>query len=277
MKSKIINITKTQLLAAPRLGLVAALLVLAAQTTVVRAGGGDDGNAGVLPPNSHPYGKSYGQWSAEHWKWLYSIQTATHPLFQDGNVDLSLHQPPGKVWFLGGTFSTTPAPGGVIGIVHRTGTVPAGKALFFPIIDWEQDNAVPPPDPWTTSTTAELRGFAKAAMDTATGIACEIDEVSVKGLSDVLTTKYRATSPVFTYVLPATDNVDQFFGFDITGPVPGAVADGIYLMLAPLPPGQHTIHFMGLLPGFALDITYNLTVQPKSKGHGGNGDDDDQD
>jgi len=217
-------------------------------------------NPRVLPPHSHPHGKTYGQWLAAHWQWLFSIPVASHPLFMDGNVDLSLHQPPGPVWFQGGTFSTTPVPaGGVVGIVHRSGVVPTGKALFLPILDSEWDNAGIPP---TTFTTAELRGFAKAQMDTATDLACEIDGVPVAGLSDVLTTPYRVTSPVFDYTLPATDNVDQFFGLDISGLVSGAVSDGVCLMLAPLPPGQHTIHFTGALPGFALDITYHLTVVP---------------
>ena len=48
----------------------------------------------------------------------------------------------------------------------------------------------------------------------------------------------------------------------------------------PTPP--YNIHFAGtsgVSPNaFSLDITYNLTVQPKSKGNGGDSDDhDDQD
>jgi hypothetical protein len=40
------------------------------------------------------------------------------------------------------------------------------------------------------------------------------------------------------------------------------VADGFYLMLAPLRTGSHVIHFHGSFPAFAftLDITYNLRV-----------------
>ena len=140
----------------------------------------------------------------------------------------------------------------------------SAKALFFPIIDSEWDNAVPPGTPPTDYITAELRALAAATVDAATGLACEIDGVSVKGLANVLTTPYRAVSPVFDYTLPLTDNVDQFFGLNITGTVTGAVADGVYLMLAPLRVGHHRIHFTGVLPGFVLDITYDITVAPKS-------------
>ena len=39
-----------------------------------------------------------------------------------------------------------------------------------------------------------------------------------------------------------------------------AVADGYYLMLKPLSPGVHTLHFVGTIPGFSLDITYHLRI-----------------
>ena len=245
---------------------VAAMVAVAALPgNLARA----DNNPGILPPNSHPYGKTYGQWQAAHWQWLYSLQVADHPLFKDGDVDLSLNQPPGPVWFLGGTFTVTSGPGGPVNLANRTGTVPAGKALFFPVIDFEIDNAQPPPTPPTTFTTVELRAMAKSTMDGAAGITCTIDGVAVNNLGDVLSTPYRAQTPVFNYFLPATDNVDQYFGADVTGLVTGAVADGICLMLAPLPPGQHVIHFTGGIPafGFSLDITYNITVTPNTAGN----------
>jgi hypothetical protein len=44
-----------------------------------------------------------------------------------------------------------------------------------------------------------------------------------------------------------------------------AVVDGVYVMLAPLSKGQHTIHFHGEAPlsptaTFILDVTYQLRV-----------------
>jgi len=43
------------------------------------------------------------------------------------------------------------------------------------------------------------------------------------------------------------------------------VDDGVYLMLAPLSAGAHTIHFTVAAPDgtFSLDVTYNLTVAGK--------------
>jgi len=54
-----------------------------------------------------------------------------HPLYD--TADCSAGQS-GPVWFLGGTFTTIEqSPGVVVGIANRTCTVPADKALFFPI------------------------------------------------------------------------------------------------------------------------------------------------
>jgi hypothetical protein len=43
-----------------------------------------------------------------------------------------------------------------------------------------------------------------------------------------------------------------------------AVVDGYWLMLKPLSPGKHVIHFTAsnATTGFALDVTYNVTVTP---------------
>src|SRR5437868_1105498 len=53
----------------------------------------------ILPVQSKPYGKSYGEWSAEFWKWEFSLPINQHPLFD--TADCSAGQS-GQVWFLGG-------------------------------------------------------------------------------------------------------------------------------------------------------------------------------
>lgn len=274
---KTINALKTLTLAGgcAVLALVSAPAAKAAQ-----------GTPGVAPPHSRPYGLTYGQWSAVWWQWAYSAPTTANPLFLDGIVDLSLHQPDGPVWFLGGVIGFAPGPGGVYS-ADRTGTVPVGKALFVPILNYEFDNPTTPIG-WPNNygnppvypgnyTEAQLFTFAKAGMDTSTSTECDIDGKTVTNLSDPLTTPYRAVSPVFDYWLPPTDNVQQFWGFtDLSGRVRGAVSDGVYLMLEPLPVGEHTIHFTGSIPSanFTLDITYHITVVPH---HGDRDGDRDRD
>jgi hypothetical protein len=43
-----------------------------------------------------------------------------------------------------------------------------------------------------------------------------------------------------------------------------AVDDGVYIMLKPLAPGPHLLHFTGSFPAFSFsfDITYKLKVEP---------------
>ncbi len=239
------------------------VLLLLCGTTRVQ---GVQSNPGIIPPEATPYGLSYAQWSVAWWQWVFQWPTKDNPLFMDGNVDLSLHQPNGPVWFLGGMFIATPAEDGSwVAVAKRTGVVPAGKALFFPIMNAEYDNQtfVPPED----MTIPELYAFAHASLDSNESMACEIDGVTIKKVWDPVTGKspYRAVSPVFSYWLPPTDNVQQNWGVDASGTIGPAVADGVFLMLAPLPVGQHTIHISGGRPGgFVLDVTYNITVVPRS-------------
>jgi len=129
---------------------------------------GDEGNPQTLPPE---FSAVYGELSVAHWKWTYSIPADNHPLLQDGKVDLSQDQPPGPIWFLGGSFAAVPSSdGGYVATADRTGTVPDDKALFFPILDAEASVAE-----GNGTTHAQLRDTAISEIAPATGLACEID------------------------------------------------------------------------------------------------------
>jgi hypothetical protein len=110
-------------------GLFAGMLLLAAQA----AWAARNPNPGVLPPQSHAFGATYGEWNARWWQWALSMPVDAHPLFD--TADCSAGQS-GHVWFLGSTFSATPDPGdpdnAIIGTAERDCTVPTGKALFHP-------------------------------------------------------------------------------------------------------------------------------------------------
>jgi hypothetical protein len=267
------------------------LEVQAGQPLTAQPDKGNVDNPGILPPQSKPYGKSYAEWSAKFWKWAYSLPGTNHPLFDTTGEFVAAGQS-GKVWFLGGTYSTTATQlpqGGtqVIGEATRTATIPVGKALFFPILNSQNDNfqvdgnnnQIAP----FTYTEQELRQFAAFGFDNGyvRNLVCTIDGRQVNGLQNANTTRYRVQSPLFQYTVPQTDNIYEAQGFHISGavPPPGAVSDGVYLMVAPLSVGKHTIAFSGdyFVPGdaaanpptqdflFSLDIKYNLTVAPPGK------------
>lgn len=196
---------------------------------------------GVVPPNG-----TYGQLSAKWWKWAFSLPVDKHPLFEDNSCNYVAEGQSGKVWFLGGVFN-------VSGTAIRNCTIPAGKALFFPIINTECSTLE-----GNGKTPKALRECAEDIVATVTNAEVEIDGVSQD--------PYRTSSPVFIYGPLPDNNVLQ--AFEVPGAIEGAksksVADGYYLFLKPLPPGAHTIHFTGTYGdpiNFTLDITYNLTVE----------------
>ena len=244
MKNKTILISKTVLA-------LAAAIPLFTAANVARA---DEANPKVLPPNSHPFGRTYGQWSAAWWKWAMELPLtnsagATHPFIDDPRFEVTEGQS-GNVWFLAGPFGT----------VSRTITIPSGTALFIPILNAEASNLE-----GLGATAAEQRANATATADAAVASSqsFSIDGVAVQNL-----TAYRAVSPQFAFTAPT-----PWIFCDIGG-AGKSVGDGYYIMVAPLSPGQHTVHFTGTFDfgsagSFSLDVTYNITVQP---GH--DGDDD---
>jgi len=194
-----------------------------------------------------------------------SLPFTDHPLFD--TADCSEGQT-GNVWFLDGRL------GG--GLVNRNCTIPAGTALFLSIaangpVDNSGCDGDTPTLHLTDNTVDELRSIAQGNLDSFLDDRgkAEIDGVVVEGLSG-FDTPYRAQSSVFSYTIPAVDNILEL----LNGPcfnnppaseltVDEAVADGVYVMIKPLPVGQHTIRFGNPLVNdvpVPLGNVYHITV-----------------
>lgn len=201
-------------------------------------------NPGVIPPDANPAGKSYGEWAAAWWQWALGTPFDQSPLLDDNGEFCHVGQG-GSVWFLAGTFA---------GTVERTCTLPAGKMLFFPVLNnaWFQFCTDPPLSEDCIQNNYEcLRELIRLPEDVE--LSCEIDGAPLTQLS-----AYHTESPSFG--LNTTEgSVAAVFGFPVCFNAP-AVDDGYYLMLRPLTPGQHTIHFVGRNGAFVSDVTYHLTV-----------------
>src|SRR6266536_5307931 len=208
-------------------------------------------NPGVLPSNSPP--STFGELNASWWQWFFSVPASKNPgLAKNGSVDCSVGQS-GDVWFLAGHFLGS-------GTFTRSCTIPAGKALFVPLINSWADNICNTPP----LTVDQLRALAEGSVIPAKKLHASIDG------SPLLS--QRAISQVFSYNLPGTtDNViSAAFGIPLPGPcwptlhVDPAVADGFYTMIPPLAAGSHQLNFGGSGGSgpmkFTLDMTYNLTV-----------------
>jgi len=217
----------------------------------VLAHDGDRDGPKVFPLDTAEYGRTYSEWSAAWWQWAFSIPVASHPLFDNG--DCSVGQS-GPVWFLGGRFCIAGAPN-CNSTATRSCTVPVGKALYFPLgnvedsapeePNWGCGNSLPP---LIGGTIAEMRQCV-ASFVNPTNLAADVDGHQIHNLP-----KFRVQSVEFDVTWP-DDNVLTAIG---EGPFPAGtyspvVDEGFYLLLAPLPAGNHTLHFQ--------DITYYLTVK----------------
>jgi hypothetical protein len=174
------------------------------------------------------------------------IPTPQNPLNDPTGANGAVGQS-GQVWFLAGTFCTD--INCTEGIATRSLAIPAGKALFFPIINSYCSDLV-----GSGTTEAELRDCAKGGVDLGVGLACEVDGVPIQNLA-----AYRAVSSLFTFGPVPADNIAGA----PAGSTSIAVTDGYWIMLAPLPVGPHSVHFAGAFgPYFSLDVTYHLTITP---------------
>src|SRR5262245_39640011 len=55
------------------------------------ASGTGDLDARVFPPDSLPFGKDYGAWSAEWWQWAFSMPASENPLLDETGKNVSQH------------------------------------------------------------------------------------------------------------------------------------------------------------------------------------------
>jgi hypothetical protein len=205
-------------------------------------------NPGVFPPNSKPYGKTINEWTAEWWKYVLSFPADTNPLADATGAHCAQGQS-GPVFFLVGT---TGGPA-----VRNKCVVPAGKAILFPIIN-------------VISAVPEDSSNAQDLIDLVTWYEGQVDrtEARIDGvdLQDVLAT-YRFPSPIFSFD-GATPGI---FSPAYEGHRDIGFSDGWWVMLKPLTPGKHTIHFLGhqLVPDYGVDFTtevsYRITVVKKGK------------
>lgn len=199
----------------------------------------------IVSADSKPYGLSYGEWSVKWWQWVLSIPEDKNPITDKSGTYCATKQNNSHVWFLVGS-------GG--GEVVRTCTIPAGKAIFFPMMTAEWSYA----EDSTAKTEVDLRNAAREDQNTVTSLRLSIDGVTIQNL-----TKYRTDSPLFNFTTPENGL------FDLNSVSTQTVSDGYFVMLRPLSPGSHEVIYSGILgdpttAGSQLapeKVTYHLTIE----------------
>jgi hypothetical protein len=214
----------------------------------------------VFPPNAAPYGTSMEDWAARWWQWAHEAPRSVSPLLgHDCHYDQTE-----DVFFLAGNSG---------GVETRSCALTERKPLLFPIV-----NTVCVASAGMKSCTytdpnmlAACAGRAYDSPNYHVQIEAELDGRSIPMLEDHRVKTYEpfywtAPSDPAEYLHPGVAP----FGPNICGIPEGSdkfgVADGYWVMLKPLEPGEHVLHFRGSItyPSgfvFKVDVTYNLTQE----------------
>jgi hypothetical protein len=196
----------------------------------------------VYPPDSKPFGLSYGNWSTQWWQWALSTP-GNESLINDRTGEYcSVGQDNPNVFFLAGS-------GG--GAAERTCTVPVGKGILIPVLNAEYSYAEFP----DLKSETDLRNAVHGDMDGARNLKLIVDGKEIRNLS-----QFRVDSPIFNFSTP------QGGLFGLNDVDSQGVSDGYYVMLKGLSPGAHEIRWSGIVffsdgTNQPEDTTYHLTVK----------------
>jgi len=217
------------------------------------AGDGNQDNPSVMPPQAIVGGLSNGEWAAKWWQWVLSIPADRNPLL-DTTGGFAGEAQYGHVWFLAGTFGNS---------VQRSFNVPSGKHLFLPVYNWIFGAGVFDCEPSIPGVPCDVPALQlMAATNTA---AAEVLEVSIDGVPVQNVKAYQAASPApFSLDLPE----GNVFGLEPGGYYPN-VTDGVWLMIKPLPVGEHVIRQYVWVPDtlygpIEFEVVHHITITPKS-------------
>jgi serine/threonine protein kinase len=205
----------------------------------------------VLPGDPRLNGKTYEQWAAAWLQWslqmpLTNAAGAIHPTHDSSRFDVSAGQS-SNVWFLAAPFNK----------VRRSCVIPSGKALFFPIFNVYISSLEPPP--FYGRTSMDQAGNALYFANHILNPFCELDGRPILNLDDL-----RVLSPQANISVPT-----PWLQGDVGGKGTATVA-GYFVFLSPLAPGEHTLHFGGIIRlkypqdlvdvHESIDITYHIKV-----------------
>ena len=192
--------------------------------------------------------KTIGEWSAVWWQWALAIPASKNPML-DKSGKFSDEGQEGPVWFLAGVWNG--------GQATRSCNVPTGKYILFSIANAIWINS-PPLGDNPNNTETDYRRLANDGLPPSIGGELEATLDRNPIIFNPKTPIIRSQSPVFRASFP-TDNV---FGANpnFLTPYP-IVSDGFWVMLPPLSPGNHTLHFRaGPSKKPSQDVTYHLKV-----------------
>jgi hypothetical protein len=188
----------------------------------------------LLAPDAKVDGISQAELSVQWWQWAAAFEYAESPISDRTGARCGAQQK-GPVWFLAGTYEST--------VTRRTCTVPAGKYLFFPIVNY----VVMPAQCGDCATCKDFSATARRITDKPTVLFAVLDGASLGKIE-----AHRFASP------DCFNLAARSFG---ATPIEPSASNGYYLLLKPLPKGKHTLQFGAELPSLRQGLEYTLIVE----------------
>lgn len=225
------------------IGSVFALIGMSGGASPALAGGKDN-RIKVVEPGKEKFGKSYNELANKWTSWLELEPPSTSPAFDEDGRFCDLNQE-GRFWFLAGTFD---------GFAERTCEVPAGKAIFFPVLavvsftpefpEEGDPDADPPTEPNVCLPLGKGIDGVRCDVNDDIGVAPDISlVVTLDGRKVEDPFAYRVQSPPggFNFRIPEGGLLNTF-GF-APGPRFPTVVDGYWILLQPPSHGWHEVVF----------------------------------
>jgi hypothetical protein len=213
----------------------------------------DAGNK-IVKPGDEFSGKSYNELASEWTNWLVAEPIATNPAFDPDGRFCDRNQQ-GNVWFLASTFG---------GIAERTCEIPDGKAIFLSLGGVFLSFAPEFPtagDPCAQMATDQEKVRCDVNNDVPMAPAISF-EVTLDGepLEDLFAFRAQSQPGGFTLRAPNPSFLTDL-GFPAGNRFP-AMADGYFLFLKPLEPGEHTLNLRMITPGQPdTGVNYTLIIE----------------
>lgn len=226
-----------------------------------------------LPPASaqsvQALGVPAGEWAARWWQWSLGVPADRNPMSDTDGRHCAQGQQ-GSVWFLAGYWGSAGTP------VYRNCHVPAGKAIFFPVVNtvwitsiWDDPNIK---EDDIRACLAGIAGYAfrckggpgvaGGGMARHAGLTVTIKPEATPGDGRPVVFEQpivRAQSPLFRIANFPDNNMLGMPPHGINN-MP-AYADGQWVLLPPQQPGVHLLSFSAAEEGRVVQkITYRLTV-----------------
>ena len=151
---------------------------------------------------SQIFGRTYSDWTAEWWKWAYSIPLNENPAYDDYGIHCNNNQY-GPVWFLAGTFNHS---------ANRSCLIPDNVGILFPILNSECSYIEYP----LIKNDIGLKKCAQSIQNHVNHLNATLDDRPLLNLDE-----YRIQSPLFNFSLPANNILNLTKGETST-----AISDG---------------------------------------------------